>query len=638
MKEYQFIKELGKGGQGKVYLAKKLPAGILCAVKCIPKRSAKSCMLALREAELLKKLNHPAFPKIIDILEEDHEIRIVMEYVQGATLKRWALEERISVLQIERVFGELCEAIEYLHDQNPPIIFRDLKPENIMIEKDGLIRLVDFGAAKELDLDKGADTVYLGTAGYAAPEQYEGNALCDFRTDIYGLGKVLLFLYQNKDDNRADKKLERIIKRATANDQTDRYQNIRDVKKAFNKNGKYGNIIAVLCAVSIFLVLFWAETIKEKTGIHKETSVYHTEEATKESIQSESIEELLKQCMKDGKVTITEDKKLRKQFYIDADQITCNLAYDIAMMYLSSYQYGNTTYSGYLAAQQWLSYVEEHEKKSSGRYQMAKKLSADVRIKKQEIHAAQIKKGTMKQKGRKIVRANGGQAYISNIYNFNYADQYLEVTLTAKTLDEKTKVQSILYYLEGTSEGHAYKSEVKEQKADADGQIYFVIDYDFQGYLYAKAKEENGLMSARFIRSDLFVLNKTKATSKLQKTTSPTETDKVQTTVVTVPSFSSQASARESYTEIATTEERTTERKTEKKRVIIDDTAPVLIGVEKGTVLAYDDVGLKEIRIEADGKKIPFKRKNDRLYFKKAEGKARITAIDKAGNETSIIF
>ena len=133
MKEYQFIKELGKGGQGKVYLAKKLPAGILCAVKCIPKRSAKSCMLALREAELLKKLNHPAFPKIIDILEEDHEIRIVMEYVQGATLKRWALEERISVLQIERVFEELCEAIEYLHDQNPPIIFRDLKPENIMI-------------------------------------------------------------------------------------------------------------------------------------------------------------------------------------------------------------------------------------------------------------------------------------------------------------------------------------------------------------------------------------------------------------------------------------------------------------------------------------------------------------------------
>ena len=125
------------------------------------------------EIAMLRKLNHPGLPSIIDIIDQGDNFLIVMDYIEGNTLEK-ILRESGAQPQ-EKVVNwaiQLCDVLEYLHSRKPAIVYRDMKPSNIMLRSDGSVVLIDFGTAREFKETNVSDTTCLGTQGYAAPEQF----------------------------------------------------------------------------------------------------------------------------------------------------------------------------------------------------------------------------------------------------------------------------------------------------------------------------------------------------------------------------------------------------------------------------------------------------------------------------------
>lgn len=189
--KYKIIKKIGSGGMSHVYLAELMADGSQWAIKKVPKRNARSFDL-LAEPKILKRLDHPALPKIIDVVQDKENVYIIENYIEGKVLS--------GQLEGHKCFDEatvvewakqLCDVLIYLHNQHPPIIYRDMKPSNIIISSDGRLSVIDFGIAREYET--GSDNTYLGTKGYAAPEQYDSSQT-DPRTDIYSLGATMFHL------------------------------------------------------------------------------------------------------------------------------------------------------------------------------------------------------------------------------------------------------------------------------------------------------------------------------------------------------------------------------------------------------------------------------------------------------------
>ena len=130
------------------------------------------CLVA--EIDILRNLRHPNLPGIVDVIEQEEAFFMVMEYVEGMALDQ-VLERSGPIGQQEVILWakQLCQVLIYLHSREPVIIYRDMKPSNIMLEPDGQVKLIDFGTAREYKACHANDTVCLGTAGYAAPEQYK---------------------------------------------------------------------------------------------------------------------------------------------------------------------------------------------------------------------------------------------------------------------------------------------------------------------------------------------------------------------------------------------------------------------------------------------------------------------------------
>ena len=155
---------------------------------------------------MIKRFDHPAIPRIVDIVDEAGTLYVIMDYVEGRTLEDiiaasgprpeddvvdWALQ--------------LCDALSYLHSRKPPVIYRDMKPSNVMLKPNGLVELIDFGIAREMHEDGSdvtaarGDTVQLGTRGFAPPEQYGGSGQTDARSDVYALGATMYNLLTAKN-------------------------------------------------------------------------------------------------------------------------------------------------------------------------------------------------------------------------------------------------------------------------------------------------------------------------------------------------------------------------------------------------------------------------------------------------------
>ena len=146
----------------------------------------------LREALLLARLHHPAIPKLYDYFFEDGYWYLVMEYVPGPTLAAYMRQHApLPPLEAINYTMQLCDVLDYLHRQVPPVIFHDLKPSNIIITPEGRLVLVDFGIARYFKEGQMNDTTDFGSPGYASPEQFEGSGQTDARSDLFSLGIIL---------------------------------------------------------------------------------------------------------------------------------------------------------------------------------------------------------------------------------------------------------------------------------------------------------------------------------------------------------------------------------------------------------------------------------------------------------------
>lgn len=198
--KYEILKRIGKGGMSEVYLAMDRNLNKQWAVKEIKKKARDRnnevvIQSAIAEANMMKKLDHPCLPRIVDIIDRKNVIYVVMDYIEGEPLSK--ILEQYGAQPQEIVIEwakELAGVLEYLHMQDSPIIYRDMKPANIMLQPNGNIKLIDFGIAREYKEQNVEDTVSLGTKGYAAPEQFGGKGQTDPRTDIYCLGVTLYHL------------------------------------------------------------------------------------------------------------------------------------------------------------------------------------------------------------------------------------------------------------------------------------------------------------------------------------------------------------------------------------------------------------------------------------------------------------
>ena len=214
--KYEVLELLGQGGMSKVYLVLDLKLGKKWAAKEIvrPQNDREEHIYvqsAMTEVATMKRLDHPALPRIVDVVEERNGIYVIMDYIEGESLE--SMLKREGHLKIETVLKwakELCEVLDYLHRQEPPIIYRDMKPGNIMVSRNGSIKLIDFGSVREYKGQSKEDTVCLGTRGYAAPEQFGGKGQSDVRTDIYSLGMTLYHLLTGEEpwENAAELLLE----------------------------------------------------------------------------------------------------------------------------------------------------------------------------------------------------------------------------------------------------------------------------------------------------------------------------------------------------------------------------------------------------------------------------------------------
>ena len=186
---YCILEPLGKGGGGKVYLARDLELGVLWAVKEIP-------VSGRNEARMLLKLSHPSLPKMVDYIEDDQKCYLVMEYIKGKSLGEYIRSgEGFSIKEIIKYGIEITEIFVYFHNQKPPVYYGDLKPDNLMLGENGRLYLIDLGGA--VNGYKYQHKVCTGTNGFAAPEQYEGRI--NAATDIYTFGKTLSALCQKSD-------------------------------------------------------------------------------------------------------------------------------------------------------------------------------------------------------------------------------------------------------------------------------------------------------------------------------------------------------------------------------------------------------------------------------------------------------
>ncbi|MDN8587539.1 serine/threonine protein kinase [Paenibacillus sp. 11B] len=194
---YRIVSILGSGGMSHVYEAEdlKLPGKTWAIKESVTALPYEGSMES--EAALLTSLRHPRLPQIVDFFVPDEHgyTYLVMEYIEGLTLSDYFKQCR-GKIPLEHMTGfvlQLLDVLSYLHSLDPPVIYRDLKPSNIMITPEHEVRLIDFGIARSYKAQSVDDTVKLGTAGFAAPEQY-GSGQTDARSDLYGLGALLLYL------------------------------------------------------------------------------------------------------------------------------------------------------------------------------------------------------------------------------------------------------------------------------------------------------------------------------------------------------------------------------------------------------------------------------------------------------------
>ena len=248
--KYRVIDQIGEGGMSIVWLVTDSRLGKQWAIKEIKKNARTDTHKVIveslkKEANLMKGLDHPALPRIVDIIEDGESLYVVMDFIQGDDLKTVVQSGKRRITEDDVVdWGiQLCDALQYLHEKG--VVYRDMKPGNVMLQNDGTVKIIDFGIAREYDPSKQDDTMPLGTRGYASPEAFKKGEQTDARSDIYSLGVTLFHLVTGHGpmefvdqptlppirsiDPSLSEGLEAVIIRATQWDRNLRYQSCMEM-------------------------------------------------------------------------------------------------------------------------------------------------------------------------------------------------------------------------------------------------------------------------------------------------------------------------------------------------------------------------------------------------------------------------
>jgi len=198
IKDYTIKNELGQGGMATVYLAEHNLLGNKSAFKLLNKEFVNNDNIRKRflsEARNMARMSHPGIIKVTDLLDDGDTVAFVMEYVEGETLKEYIERKgKLSDEEIKSIFSQMLDAVGYVHEQN--LVHRDIKPSNFMIAPNGSVKLLDFGIAKNTDVNSAEYTqtgtgVQMGTPMYMSPEQITETKSVTPQSDIYSLGVVL---------------------------------------------------------------------------------------------------------------------------------------------------------------------------------------------------------------------------------------------------------------------------------------------------------------------------------------------------------------------------------------------------------------------------------------------------------------
>lgn len=401
--KYKILNEIGRGGMSTVYLAINEKANKPWAVKEVRKNGISNRELVKQslmvEINLLKKLKHKGLPSIVDIIDQQDNYLIVMDYIEGITLENIMQEE--GVQPQEKVVDwaiQLCDVLQYLHTRKPAIIYRDMKPSNIMLRSDGSVVLIDFGTAREFKERHVEDTTCLGTQGYAAPEQFGGMGQTDERTDIYSLGATMYRLVTGHNPSeppyemypithwnpRLSTGLEGIIAKCTSKDPKSRYQSVQEVRYALehyrdldlDSIRRYRrNLRILLAAGGMTVMLFGASGVSYAAADHmqKDEYAYNLEAGRRSPNKQDSIafyqkaiqtdcageeayDQLLTLFTQDG-VLDEQEEKVLLQLAISVDK------------YLERYKMQNPDgYAGlcYQIGSSYWYYYEHEEKRQAG--------------------------------------------------------------------------------------------------------------------------------------------------------------------------------------------------------------------------------------------------------------------------------
>lgn len=291
--KYRIVRQLGSGGEGTVYLVQHRLTEQLRAAKVLSHASGSR---RFKELNAMKRLEHPGLPQIYDVLEENDQIWLIMEYVKGRCIHEIPPEE-CSQVQFFSIASQLAAILVYLHSRPMPVFHLDIKPSNLLLKEDGTLVLIDFGAAmrKTVSQDqnmRGQHEIF-GTPGFAAPEQFTGKGI-DGRSDLYGAGAVLYYyLFRRAPEaGAAEWKIQKppyllhrklssraifsILKRCLQTEAADRFPDARSFQKAVDtakrRYESWKNAASLLAALLflggvIFLAAYqWKGTQLEQQG------------------------------------------------------------------------------------------------------------------------------------------------------------------------------------------------------------------------------------------------------------------------------------------------------------------------------------------------------------------------------------
>lgn len=413
--KYKILNKIGQGGMSVVYLAMNEKANKQWAIKEVRKDGRQNYEVVrqglIAETDILKRLNHPNLPSIVDVIDDGESFLIVMDYIEGKPLSN-ALKELGAQPQefVVEWAKQLCDVLGYLHSRIPPIIYRDMKPSNVMLKPDGNVTLIDFGTAREFKSDRVEDTTCLGTQGYAAPEQFGGRGQTDARTDIYCLGATMYHLVTGHNPAKPPYEmypirqwnpnlssgLEQIILKCTRKNPEDRYQNCAELMYALDhyneldyeykkkQRVKFGVFVAsALLTIGLGGTSFYAHakensirsTTYDSYLLKAEQSVDNStyEDYIKKAVQldpsrADGFTNLLEHYTEDGVFEEAEASTITKLVnendnQMKADQVNfANFAYKMGAAYWYNYgkiNYGVAEYSGMIPqATSWFNQVE----------------------------------------------------------------------------------------------------------------------------------------------------------------------------------------------------------------------------------------------------------------------------------------